>query len=241
MHAVVIICKKELRSFFDSLFAYILLALFIGITGFFTWMSDSDIFRVGQTSLYGFYSVAYWSVFFFTAALTIRMLTEERKTKADELSSTKSASSMQIVLGKFFGALTLVAIALLFTLPYVFTLAYLGNLDQGEVMGGYLALLLMAGAYISIGLLASSITSNQVLSSLLAITMSLFFHIIFEVLAAKITGLPSDLVTYLTMSAHFESMVRGILDTRDILYFLTIICIGLILTELYLTKRNILN
>jgi ABC-2 type transport system permease protein len=169
------------------------------------------------------------------------MLTEERKIKADKFSSTESASSMQIVLGKFFGALTLVAIALLFTLPYVFTLAYLGNLDQGKVMGGYLALLLMAGAYISIGLLASGITSNQVLSFLLAITMSLFFHIIFEVLAAKITGLPPDLVTYLTMSAHFESMVRGILDTRDVLYFLTIIGIGLILTELSLTKRNILN
>lgn len=241
MHAVVIICQKELRSFFDSLFAYILLALFIGITGFFTWMSDSDIFLVGQTSLREFFSFAYWSVFFFATALTMRMLTEERKTKAEEFTFAKSSSTRQILLGKFFGALILVAIALLFTIPYVFTLAYLGNLDQGEVAGGYLALILMGGTYISIGLLVSSITSNPVVSFLLTITMALFFHIIFEVLAAKVTGLLLDLVTYLSMSAHFERMIRGMLDSRDVLYFLSITGIGLILSELSLTRRNILN
>jgi ABC-2 type transport system permease protein len=239
MRAVIVICQRELRSFFDSLIAYILLALFLGFSGFFTWMFGSDIFLVGQTSLRGFFSVAYWSLFFFIPALTMRLLAEERKTGTIELLLTKSVSDRQIVLGKFFGAIALVAIALLFTLPYVFTLAYLGNLDQGEVICGYLALMLMSGAYVSIGLWASSVTNNQIVAFLLAITIGLLFHIIFEVLAANFTGIFSAILSYLSLSAHYESISRGVLDSRDIIYFLSIMASGLLLSELSLTKRNV--
>ena len=241
MNAVVFICQKELKLFFDSLFAYILLALFLGISGIFTWMSDTDIFIAGPTSLSGFFSVGYWSMFFFTLALTMRMFTKASETERFDLYNNKSVSNLQLVLGKFLGAYTLVTTALLFTLPYVFTLAYFGNLDQGQVLSGYLALLLLSGAYISIGLWASSITGKKILAFPLAITIGLFFHIISALLASKLTGPLSALFTYLSMSGHYERMARGVLDSRDIIYFLSIMLIGLILSVIFLIRRNIVK
>ena len=239
MHAVWILCIRELRSFFDSLIAYILLVLFLGFSGFFTWMYGSDIFLIGQTTLRGFFSVAYWSLFFFIPALTMRLLAEEKKTGTIELLLTKAISDRQVVLGKYLGTLLLVAVALLFTLPYVITLANLGNLDQGEIVCGYLALLLMSSAYTSIGLFASSITSNQIVAFLLAISVGLLFHLIFEVLASNFSGIAGQVFTALSLSSHYESISRGVLDSRDLLYFLSITVIGLLLAELSLTKRNI--
>jgi len=239
MNPIFIIARKELQSFFDSLIAYILLVLFLGFSGFFTWMFGSDIFLVGQATLRGFFGVAYWSLFFFIPALTMRLLAEERKSGTIELLLTKSVTDRQVVIGKFLGAWALVAIALLFTLPYVITLAGIGNLDEGEVICGYLALLLMSGAYTSIGLYASSITSNQIVAFLASISIGMFFHLIFEVLAGNFTGIMSQIFSSLSLSSHFDSISRGVMDTRDLLYFGSIIVIGLILSELSLTRRNI--
>ncbi len=143
------------------------------------------------------------------------------------------------MLGKFFAALGLVAVALLFTLPYVITLANIGNLDQGEVACGYLGLILISASYISIGMYASSITNNQIVAFLLALFIGLFFHIIFGVVADNFTGMLAQIFNTLSLSAHYESISRGVLDSRDVIYFLSIIVIGLILSELSLTKRNL--
>ena len=180
-------------------------------------------------------------MFFFTLALTMRMFTKASETERFDLYNNKSVSNLQLVLGKFLGAYTLVTTALLFTLPYVFTLAYFGNLDQGQVLSGYLALLLLSGAYISIGLWASSITGKKILAFPLAITIGLFFHIISGLLASKLTGPLSALFTYLSMSGHYERMARGVLDSRDIIYFLSIMLIGLILSVIFLIRRNIVK
>ncbi|MCA6414065.1 MAG: ABC transporter permease subunit, partial [Cytophagales bacterium] len=181
MRTIWIIANKELGSFFDSLIAYILLTLFLGFSGFFTWMYGNDIFLVGQTTLRGFFNIAYWSLFFFIPALTMRLLAEERKTGTIELLLTKAVTDRQVVIGKFLAALLLVVVALFFTLPYVITLANIGNLDQGEVICGYLGLLLISASYVSIGLYASSITNNQIVAFLTALFIGLFFHIIFGV------------------------------------------------------------
>ncbi len=239
MRVVWIITKKELGSFFDSLIAYILLTLFLGFSGFFTWMYGNDIFLVGQTTLRGFFNIAYWSLFFFIPALTMRLLAEERKTGTIELLLTKAVTDRQVVVGKFLAALLLVAIALLFTLPYVITLANIGNLDQGEVISGYLGLLLISASYVSIGLYASSITNNQIVAFLTALFIGLFFHIIFGVLANNFQGIVGEIFNMLSLSAHFESISRGVVDTRDLIYFISIVAIGLLLSELSLTKRNL--
>ncbi len=239
MRAVWIIAKKELGSFFDSLIAYILLALFLGFSGFFTWMFGNDIFLIGQATLRGFFNIAYWSLFFFIPALTMRLLAEERKQGTIEWLLTKAVTDRQVVWGKFLATLLLVAIALLFTLPYVITLANIGNLDQGEVICGYLGLMLISASYISIGLYASSITNNQIVAFLAALLIGLFFHIIFGVLSNNFQGIVGELFNILSLSTHFESISRGVLDTRDLIYFISLVAIGLLLAEVSLTKRNL--
>lgn len=238
MNAIWTIAKRELDSFFDSLIAYIMLVLFLGFSGFFTWILGSDIFFVGQASLESFFNVAYWTLFFFIPALTMRLLAEEKKTGTIELLLTKAVTDRQVVIGKFLSTLLLVLIALLFTLPYVITLSMIGNMDTGEVLCGYIGLLLMSGMYISIGLYASSITSNQIVAFLTSLFIGLFFHIIFGSLAQQFTGWAGQVLNALSLTNHFESISRGVLDTRDLIYFFSIIFIGLFLAEFSLTKRN---
>lgn len=239
MHAVWVIARRELNSFFDSLIAYILLVLFLGFSGFFTWLYGGDIFLSGQANLQGFFSTAYWSLFFFIPAITMRLLAEENKTGTIELLLTKAVTDRQVVLGKFLSALLLVAVALAFTLPYAFTVASIGPLDWGSTLCGYLGLLLMSASYISIGLYASSITNNQVVAFLITLFIGLFFHVLFDSLAANFTGFAGLLFSTLSMSEHFDSLSRGVVDTRDVIYFLSLIIGGLLLAEFSLTKRNL--
>lgn len=239
MSPVWVIARRELASFFDSLIAYILLVLFLGFSGFFTWLYGSDIFMVGQASLQSFFNVAYWTLFFFIPALTMRLLAEERKTGTVELLLTKAVSDRQVVLGKFLATLLLIAIVLLFTLPYPLTLAFLGRPDFGQLFCGYAGLLLLSAAYTSIGLYASSITSNQIVAFLAALFISLFFHLIFGMLSSQFSGLTGEVIDYLSLTGHFESMARGVIDSADLIYILTIVLAGLQLAGFSLSKRNL--
>jgi ABC-2 type transport system permease protein len=239
MRTIWIIAKKELKSFFDSLIAYILLVLFLGFCGFFTWIYGSDVFFVGQATMRPFFSIAYWTLFIFIPAITMRMIAEEKKTGTIELLLTKPITDRQLVLGKFLAALLLICISLAFTLPYSLSISLLGNLDSGELIMGYLGLILMSGVYIAIGLFASSLTNNQIVAFLTALFICLFFHIIFEVLASAFHGWIGEFFNMLSLSSHFESLQRGVLDSKDLIYFLSLIFLGLFLTEANLSKRKI--
>lgn len=238
MNGIWIITKRELNSFFDSLIAYIMLVLFLGFSGFFTWILGSDVFFVGQASMESFFNVSYWTLFFFIPALTMRLLAEERKTGTIELLLTKAVTDREVVVGKFLSTVILVLIALLFTIPYVITIANIGNMDAGEIFCGYMGLLLMSAMYTSIGVYTSSITSNQIVAFLAALFVGLFFHIIFGVLAQQFSGWLGGIFQSLSMNNHFESISRGVVDSRDILYFLSVTAIGLLLAELSLAKRH---
>ncbi len=241
MKKIWIIAVRELQSFFDSLTAYILLVVFLGLSGFFTWLFGSDIFFVGQATLQPFFGVAYWTLFFFIPALTMRMVAEENKSGTIELLLTKAVSDWQVVIGKFLSCLVLIGIALLLTLPYYFSVWALGPVDHGAVWCGYLGLLLMSSAYIGIGLFASSITNNQIVAFLLSLFIGVFFLIIFNVLSTDFTGTVGEILSYLNMSSHFDSISRGVVDTKDLIYFLSITFFGLILAETSLSKRNIVD
>jgi ABC-2 type transport system permease protein len=241
MKTIWIITKRELNSFFDSLIAYIMLVLFLGFSGFFTWLYGSDIFLVGQASLRSFFGIAYWTLFFFIPALTMRLIAEEKKTGTLELLLTKAVNDRQVVIGKFLATIILIAIALLFTLPYVITVASIGNLDNGAVICGYLALLLMSGAYTAIGIFTSSITSNQIVAFMAALFIGLFFHIIFGILARNMTGITGNIFNTLSLSDHFDSLSRGVIDSKDVIYFASIMFIGLFLSEVSLARRNASN
>ncbi len=236
-----IIAKRELSVFFDSLIAYIIIVAFLGFTGFFTWLYGSNIFFVGQASLDTFFSIAYWTLFFFIPAITMRMLAEEKRSGTIELLLTKPVTDWQIVSGKFMATMILILVTLVLTLPYYFTVWSLGPIDHGVVWSGYLSLVLMSAAYISIGLFASSLTSNQLVAFLLALFIGIFFHIIFEILAQSMSGTLADLFGYLNLSSHYDSISRGVVDTKDLIYFLSLTFIGLVLAEFGLARRNIVE
>ena len=238
MGKVWIITKRELSAFFDSLIAYVMIILFLGLSGSFTWLFDTNVFVLGQANLDVFYGVAFWSLFFFIPAITMRMIAEENKTGTIELLITKAVTDGQIVMGKFLACLILVIIALVCTVPYYITISQLGNVDDGSVIGGYLGMILLASSYISIGLFASSLTQNQIVAFLVALFVGIFFHMLFDVIGSGSTGLFGEVFNYLSIRTHVDSMSRGVIDSRDIVYFLSIIAIGLVATRIMLSKRN---
>lgn len=241
MNKIWIIARRELSTFFDSLMAYILIVVFLGFTGFFTWLLGSDVFFVNQASLQSFFGVAYWTLFILIPALTMRMIAEEKKTGTLELLLTKPVSDWHIVLGKFTAILTLVGISLALTLPYYITVANLGPVDHGAVWSGYLGLILMSATYISIGIFTSSITNNQIVSFLLALLIGIFFHWIFSMLAGNFSGLLGGIFSFLSVSTHYESVTRGVIDSKDLIFFFTLILLGLISSEAALAKRNMVD
>jgi ABC-2 type transport system permease protein len=215
--------------------------LFLGFSGFFTWIFGSDIFLVNQASLQSFFGIAFWSLFFFIPAVTMGLLAEERKTGTIELLVTKPVSDWQIIAGKFLAALLLICISLALTLPYYFTVANIGKIDHGAVWMGYLGLIFMSACYISIGLFASSITGNQIVAFLLALFVGIFFHLIFGLVGSNSLGWFGSILNYLSLTSHFESMSRGVIDSKDVIYFTSIILLGLTGTEIALSKRNLSN
>jgi ABC-2 type transport system permease protein len=241
MNTIWIITKRELNSYFDSLIAFIMIIIFLGFSGFFTWISGSDIFLIGQASLRTFFEIAYWTLFFFIPALTMRMLAEERKSGTIEMLLTKPVSDRQVILGKYFATLILISVAILLTLPYFITIAKIGNIDIGGTVCGYLALLLISAAYASIGLFSSSITNNQIVAFLTALFIGIFFHFLLQIIASGLKGLFGQIINYLSMTTHFESLSRGVMDSKDLIYFGSIIFLGLFLTEVSLSKRNSYN
>lgn len=241
MNSIWIIAKKELTTFFDSLIAYILLIVFIGLSGFFTWLYGSDIFFIGQATLQPFFQVAYWTLFFFIPSLTMKMLAEENRSGTIELLLTKAVSDTEVILGKFLSCLMLIGIAIALTLPYYITISFIGPIDHGAVWSGYLGLILMSMMYIGIGLFASSVTNNQIVAFLLSLVIGILFLIIFDMLASDSSGIVGQTLSYLSMRTHFESISRGVIDLRDLVYFISIAFLGVLLAEASLSKRNLVD
>ncbi len=228
---------QELRSYFDSLTAYVLLVLFLGFSGIFTWVYGSDIFMYGQASLQMFFSVAYITLFLLIPALTMRSIAEEMKTGTIEMLLTKPITCRQIVLGKYLAIIMLIAIVLALTLPYYISVSFLGNVDHGAVICGYFGLLLMSSAYAGIGLFASSITNNQIISFMLALIIGIFFHLIFGIIGRQIGGGLGLIAVGLDMNSHFDSIARGVIDSKDIVYFASLTFGGIFLAEQSLKSK----
>lgn len=231
-----IIARRELRFNFDSLIAYLLISGFLLFTGGFTWLNQSsNIFAIKQADLAVFFSVARWTLFFFIPAMTMRLLAEERKNGTFELLLTKPVSHAQIVAGKFLSSWILVGITLALTLPYYFSVAYVGEIDHGATLTGYLGLMLMSAAYIAIGLLAGSFTDNQIVALLVSLFIGVFFQILFETIGAFLPGALGEGFYYLSMNKHLDSLSRGVVDVKDVFYFASVTLIALSLTIRNLT------
>lgn len=240
MKQIWIITKRELKGYFDSLMAYILIVVFLGLSGFFTWLyGNGDIFYINRATLQPFFGIAYWTLFIFIPALTMKQIAEEYKTGTIELLLTKPISEWQVVSGKFLATFLLIVITLALTIPYYVSIASIGPIDHGSVLTGYLGLLLMSAAYISIGIFASSITSNQIVAFLLALIIGVFFQMLFGITSTAFSGTVGDILAYMDMQYHYRSIIRGVIDSKNIIYFASIILLGLMASELSLVKRNI--
>ena len=168
----------------------------------------------------------------------MKLFAEEIRSGTIELLLTRPVNDWQVIVGKFTATLLLIITSLALTLPYYITVASIGSIDHGAVLSGYLGLILISGAYIAIGLFTSSISNNQIVAYLLALFIGIFFQIIFELLASGMSGLAGETFSFLSISTHFESISRGVIDSRDLIYFLSIILIGLFLTEVNLIRKR---
>jgi len=230
------IFRRELGSYFNSPIGHIVVTAFlVGIA--YLWIEVSQVFVEGEASLRGYF---YWAPFIFTLfvpAVTMRLLAEEKQNGTLELLITMPVSDWQVVLGKFFAGLAVIALAVVLTLVFPLTLSQFGDLDWGSVVGGYLGLLLLAAAYVAIGLMASSWTSDQVVSFIIAwgITFSLW---LFGKLIPLMPAAVAPIVEYISLDTHFSNIAKGVIDSRDIVYYLSLIVACLFLAVQSLDSRR---
>lgn len=235
------ILKKEINSFFASPIGYLVIGIFLVLNGLFLWLfkGDFNILDYGFADLSSFFLLAPWILLFLIPAVTMRCFTDEKKQGTLELLLTKPISKSNIVLGKYFGAFILIVIALIPTLLYVYTVYQLGNpvgnLDMGSTIGSYFGLLFLVAAYNAIGVFASTLSDNQIVAFISAVFICFVFYIGFEGIADFIAN---NFVEQLGMNAHYKSMSRGVIDTRDIIYFISITVFFLILTKLKLNTER---
>ncbi len=234
MKNILTIFRKELRSYFNSPVAYIVLFVFLIITG---WFFTSSLFLGQVVTMRNVFDIIPFIFLFFVPAISMRTLSEEKKSGTIELLLTKPISDTDIVMGKFFAALALTGIALAFTLIYVISLTFLGKIDLGSIIGTYIGLLLMSGVYISIGIFASSLTENQVVAFIISFLMVFALFLLNKVLVFLPTSLAS-ILEYISIDYHFGSIARGVIDTRNIIYYLSGITIFILLTRASLERRK---
>lgn len=234
MQNILTIFKKELAGYFNSAIAYIVIVVFLGITG---WFFTSTLFLTGVVSMRSVFEIIPFIFLFFVPAITMRTISEEKKTGTIELLLTRPITDMEIVIGKFLSALALTSMALLPTFIYVISLTFIGNVDFGAIIGSYIGLVFMCGIYIGIGIFCSSLTENQIVAFILSFLIVFALFMLNKVLIFLPVPLASVL-EYISIDYHFSSIARGVLDSRDLIYYISGIMITLLLTKTSLESRK---
>lgn len=221
------IVLREIKSFFGSPIGYLVIAIFLIINGLFLWVFEGDynISNSGFADLTPFFTLAPWIFIFLIPAVTMRSFSDEKKQGTLELLLTKPLSIWQIVNGKFLGATVLIIMAVIPTFIYVAVISNLGmpegNIDIGSTIGSYFGLLFLISAYCAIGVFTSTLSDNQIVAFIISVFLCFIFYFGFEGIASTIPSLPA-IIASLGMQDHFKSMSRGVIDTRDVIYFASI-------------------
>jgi len=240
------IYRKELSSYFSSFIAYITLGVFLLVLGLFVWVyNDTSILNYNYAGLDQLFVITPLVFTFLIPAITMRSFAEERQNGTIELLKTKPITDLQIILAKYFASFTLVILALIPTLIYVYSVYMLGspkgNLDMGGTIGSYVALVLLVGAFVSIGVFSSSITTNQIVAFVLGTFLSFFVYWVFYFTSRLpiFVGKLDDIIERLGIAYHFESLSRGVIDSRAVIYFISLIVffIASTLTVLKINKK----
>jgi ABC-2 type transport system permease protein len=234
---MVYLLKKEISAFFSSLTGYMVIVVFLVINGLFMWVfpGDTNVLESGYATLDTFFMMAPWVFLFLIPAVTMRSFAEERKSGTMEFLLTKPLSYTEIVMAKFLGSLVLVLLSLLPCLLFFYSVSVLGNppgnLDKGAIVGAFIGLFLLAAIYVSIGVFASSLTQNQVVAFVIAVIACFILYIGFESLAMLPVFNNNTFILNLGINEHYKSISRGVIDSRDLIYYLGMITIFFLLTK----------
>ncbi|MBS9774484.1 MAG: gliding motility-associated ABC transporter permease subunit GldF [Tenacibaculum sp.] len=235
------ILKKELNSFFASPIAYLVIGVFLLINGLFLWVfkDNYNVINAGFADLNSFFNLSPWLFLFLIPAITMKSFSDEFNNGTIEILKTKPITNWQIILGKFLASVLLVIIALIPTLTYVYTVWQLGNpignIDMGNTIGSYIGLILLASTYTAIGLFTSSLSKNQITAFILGVFITFFIFYGFDAISSVLKS-NNYLIQQLGINEHFKSISRGVIDTRDVIYFISVI-----IFFLFITKKRIDN
>ncbi|MEM1322450.1 MAG: gliding motility-associated ABC transporter permease subunit GldF [Bacteroidota bacterium] len=239
------IFKKELSAFFSSLIGYIVIGMFLVIMGLVMWVfPDYSVLNYNYASLDQLFAIAPLIFTFLIPAITMRSFAEENQAGTIELLVTKPLRDWEIIMGKYLACLVLVLFAILPTLLYYYSVYQLGspkgNLDSGAIMGSYFGLVFLGAAFVAIGMFASSLTNNQIVAFILATFLCFFIYWAFFYLSKLpiFVGRLDDLVQKLGIDYHYNSISRGVVDSRDVLYFISLIAIFIFLSQIALVRRK---
>ena len=226
---------REIKSFFGSPIGYLVIALFLLINGLFLWVFEGEynILNSGFADLTPFFTISPWILLFLIPAVTMRSFSDEKKQGTIELLFTKPLSIWQIVSGKFWGSFLLIVIAIVPTLIYIYAIYNLGlpegNIDMGSTLGSYFGLLFLIASYTAIGIFTSTLSENQIVAFILSMFLCFMFYFGFEGIS-NIIKTQSDTISQLGMNFHYKSLSRGVIDTRDVLYFVSVTILFLSIT-----------
>lgn len=238
------ILKKEFNGFLNSLIAYIVITVFLVAIGMFMWVfPESSVLEYGFADLQTLFNMAPWLFLFLIPAITMRTFAEEKREGTIELLLTKPLTDIELILGKYFAALLLALFALVPTVLYYYSVYELGspqgNIDSAAVVGSYIGLVFLAGVFAAIGVFASSITDNQIISFVVAVFLCYIIYTGFDLIASiPIWGSYGYLISQLGISYHYAAISKGLIDSRDVLYFLSVIAIMVLATKLVLKSRK---
>jgi len=236
------ICKKELRQFFSSLTGYIAIIVFLLANGLVLFVFENNIFDFGYATLDRFFELSPWILLLLIPAITMRSFSDEFKTGTYEILQTRPLTRTQIIVGKYLGSLIVVLIALLPTVIYIVSIQELSSnqgIDTGATIGSYIGLVFLASVFTAIGLCASSFTTNSVVAFIFSLLACALLYYGFSAIS-KLPGLSGGADYYVEMAGidfHYQSVSRGVIDTRDVVYFLTVIILFLSITNRNLLKR----
>jgi ABC-2 type transport system permease protein len=239
---ILTIAKREVTGFFASPVAYVFIVIFLLLSGFFTFMV-AGFFQRGQANLVTFFAWHPWLYLFLVPAVGMRMWSEERRLGTIELLLTMPITPWQAIVGKFLASWLILAIALALTFPVVITVNYLGHPDNGVILAGYIGSLLLSGAYLSIAAMTSAMTRNQVVSFILSVVICLFLILagwppITNLLTEWAKPWLVDMIAAFSVMTHFESIQKGVIDSRDVLFFLSVIVFCLFSTSVILRAHR---
>lgn len=234
MSPALVISRREIRTYFNSPVAYIVVTVFTAITGY---LFFTQLFIEKQAELRGFFNVMPLLFMFMVPAITMRLLADEKGSGTLEMLITMPVRDWEVVLGKYLAAMALLATALGLTLVFAITVRALGPLDRGPAVGGYLGLLLMGGAYVAIGLMCSAFTRNSIIAFIVAFAISFALYL-FGRLTQFVPAALQPILAFLSIDAHFENISRGVIDSRDVLYYGSVIGVSLLFATLSLESRR---